>query len=426
MSGWQTVLPWLLPMLVLMVFSAFFSGSEAALFSLSPRDRRLLQRGERNGNWVRSVLSNPSRLLSAILFWNLVINLMYFSLASVVAAQLEAAPNGSNWVTLIFTSASLLGLIFFCEMLPKSLAVADPLRWSLRLGPWLAQAIRLTNPVLPLIEATNVGLRRLFFPRLKAEEELALSDVERAISLGTGDDHLASQERAILQHLVDIADTTVGEWMRPRSGLRIDSLPISDATFSQPVPADGYLFFAEADNEEITATIPVRRLRPSQLDDLSAAMESVVYAPWSAKVSRVFDLLTDQGRHVCAIVNEYGETIGILTVDDVIRQVLLGPDRRPLNAPSLPVDFQSGKSLQVSGETSARHLAKLLGVPRPAGRSVTVSGLIQRLNERVPRVGDVCQWENFLLQVYAENEEGGLMIEVRQTDIESPAGEALT
>jgi len=410
---WQLVLPWLIPMAALIVLSAFFSGSEAALFSLRTRDRRALSRGGTAGRVANALLNDPERLLSAILFWNLLINMVYFGIASIVGGRLERAEQGGGAAAVIFTVASLLTIIFFSEMLPKSLAVVSPVRLSYFIGPPMTLAVRIVAPLLPLIRVANLAARRLIWPSFQPEADLDLDDIERAIELGTGDAVLAARERDMLRQLVQLADTPVGEWMRPRSQLRIDSLPVDPNILQQPIPADGYLVFAEPGTEEVVAATPVRRLRPSQLDDLANFIEPVFYVPWSATVSHTFDIMLQQDRTVAAVVNEYGETIGVLTLDDVVRQLLSGPDRNALHdAQTLIEEIEPGV-LRVTGAASARRLAKQLGLARPEGRNVTVAGMMQRLNERVPRVGDMCGWGDYLLKVTDEHEDGSLSIEIR-------------
>ena len=97
-------LPWLLTMAVLIGCSAFFSASEAALFSLRAADRRLMSLGTRAERIAEGLLSNPERLLSAVLFWNLLVNILYFAIATMVGSRWAANPS----LSLVFCRRSLL------------------------------------------------------------------------------------------------------------------------------------------------------------------------------------------------------------------------------------------------------------------------------------------------------------------------------
>ena len=111
---------------VLILFSAFFSSSEAALFYLSRPERRKLAQGSRAGRIAARLLAEPDRLMTAVLFWNLVVNLAYFALASIISIRLEH--DGHTAAAIHSAVGSLLAIIVCSEMLPKSLAVLQPRR----------------------------------------------------------------------------------------------------------------------------------------------------------------------------------------------------------------------------------------------------------------------------------------------------------
>ena len=102
MDSLLQLLPMLAAMVVLMACSGFFSASEAALFYLSPRDRRGMTSGTPGEQAATNLLQDPDRLLSAVLFWNLVINVAYFAIASVCSIRLERDPSLGNSGAVIF------------------------------------------------------------------------------------------------------------------------------------------------------------------------------------------------------------------------------------------------------------------------------------------------------------------------------------
>ena len=175
-------------MLILILLSALFSGSEAALFSLTPRQRRLLPHRGAGGRLADRMLNDSERLLSAILFWNLLINMIYFAIASIIAGRMEASADGGATLALSFTGGSLLMIIFFSEMLPKSLAVVSPIVVSVWIAIPLRFAVRIVSPILPIVKTSNVLSSRLLWPSFVPENQIDLADIERAVELGTDDD----------------------------------------------------------------------------------------------------------------------------------------------------------------------------------------------------------------------------------------------
>ena len=119
--------PWFAAMAVLVAASAFFSSSEAAMFYLTRADRRILSAGSRAQRIAVRLLADSDRLLTAVLFWNLVVNVAYFAISSIVALSLERS--GRHTEAAGVAAGSLLALIVLSEMLPKNLAVLKP-RWA--------------------------------------------------------------------------------------------------------------------------------------------------------------------------------------------------------------------------------------------------------------------------------------------------------
>jgi len=411
---------YLFAMTGLIVCSAFFSGSEAALFSLSPRNRKSLSRTGLGGRVASRLLERPDRLLSAILFWNLLINMTYFAIAAIVGGKLESDADAGRTVAVAFTALSLLAIIFFSEMLPKSFAVLSPLRVSVIVGPPLALAVRLVRPILPLVTVTNLAVSRLVWPNLQSEPEIDLADIELAIELGTDDAALLQRERTALRGLVEMAETRIGELMKPRNKLWICEGPPLRSVIAEGMSVSGYLLITGRDGT-VTESIAVRMLRPSQLDDLENMAEPVIYAPWSALVSQVLDQLNEEDRSVAVVVDEFGEMVGAVSIDDILRRVL-APGENDGSLGESSIQQLTDGCYRVAGSVSVRALAKRLGIEVVGEGFTTVAGFIQRHNERLPRPGDEAVMDCYRLTVTDEPGDEVLWIDVRVTaqDQESP------
>jgi Mg2+/Co2+ transporter CorB len=389
---------------VLILFSAFFSGSEAALFSLNHRSRKSLSRAGLGGRIAKRLLREPDRLLSAILFWNLLINMMYFAIAAILGGKLEVDPGAGRSAAIAFTAASLLAIIFFSEMLPKSLAVLAPARLSVLVGTPLSVAVRFVSPVLPMVSVTNLAASRLIWPGFAPEPEIDLADIERAIELGTHDAALLKREKMALRGLVEMADIRVSEIMRPRSKLWMCTDPTDRRVLAEGVPTAGYLMVTDPRGEVIVQAIGVRMLRPSQMDDLGNAGEPVIYVPWSAKVSQVLDELNEEDRSVAAVVNEFGELVGAVSIDDILRRVL-APRQGEEESGESAIRETEPDHYRVSGSASIRSLAKQLEINLSGEGITTVAGFIQRHNERLPRLGDWAPMGDYRLTVVSQDDD---------------------
>ena len=128
---------------------------------------------------VAQLLSQPDRLLTAVLFWNLIINLTYFAVSIIVAHQL--ANSGQNAAAGAFGLVSVFGIILLGEVLPKSFAVVFRRRWAKTISWPLAAAVRSLDPILPKLGQLTRIARRTFWPEIRSEPYLNADDLERAV-----------------------------------------------------------------------------------------------------------------------------------------------------------------------------------------------------------------------------------------------------
>jgi putative hemolysin len=414
-SALPDVVPWLIAMIILMGCSAFFSASEAALFYLRRADRRALVAGTPSQRAAANLLDDPERLLSAVLFWNLLINIAYFATASAAGLRLERHENGGSTVAVTFAVVSLLSLIFLSEMLPKSLAVLGARRLSGMIAYPLAVAVRTLDPVMPVLRLVNLLSRRLIWPGFEQEKYLEVADLDRAIDISTTNESLIEQERAVLRNIVLLSDIRVDEWMRPRTQYTSFRPPVALADLEGKMTPSGYLLITEPDSEEVAAALHLKEMSEIPADRLEHYAETVVVVPWCSTVAAALQEMTKKERQVAAIVNEFGETIGILTVEDVLDTVFnYNPsrsgrllDRRAINPVRQGV-------WHVTGMTSIRQLSRSLEIELPARKSVTIAGVIQETLQRLANAGDECDWGPFHLRVLEAPERGQMLVEISE------------
>ena len=398
-------------MTTLVLLSAIFSGSEAALFSLDQSSRQKLRSMGAAGIQADRLLNAPDQLLSAILFWNLLINMTYFAIAAIVGDRLGAQNESGASHAMFFTIASLLVIIFFSEMLPKSLAVISPVRIASLVGFPMTLAFQLVRPLLPLVTASNQLAGRLIWPTFEPEEKISLSDIERAIELGTGDAALIRRERAALRGLVEIAETRVTELMQPRTKLWLSS-DLSNIDF-QRAAHHSHLMVTNNSGDMIVSAIGIKSLRPTQFDQMKLNLEPVVYVPWSAYVSQVLDQLQSADCSVAVIVNEFGELAGAVTKDNILRFVMATREDDEVEIAWSIQEVADGV-FRALGSVSVRSLAKKLDIVVEEEGVTTLLGLVQRQNGRFPREGDQAELGAYQLVVKNETEDGWL-IEIHHT-----------
>ncbi len=414
-------LPHFIAMAFLAIASGFFSCSEAALFSLKPDDRRILKSGTVAQRIAVELLENPDKLLTAILFWNLIVNIVFFALASVIGIQLER--EGRTAEAGLVALGSLVAIILCSEMVPKTIGVMVPQLMSSLISLPLAIAIRVFAPIAPLFGAVNRGLRRLIFPKFQIEPYLEISDLEQAISVSTVDKELVSQERLALQNIVSLSDLQAEELMRPRTQYQSFHPPVSLEDLGGQLTRSGYLLVTEPDSDEVAGAIALKYLPSIPRQHLEHFAQPVVYVPWCTTVAAVFDELQSSNREVAAIINELGETIGIITLEDLLRAVFEEEaSRSALLLATASLEQISESRWRATGMTGLRRLRRAFDLTLPPRKSTTVGGLIQEKLQRIPEPGDRVRWFVFDFHVIDTNQLGQMTVELEILD--SPVEES--
>jgi len=406
-------LPGLMAMVVLTLVSSFFSASETALFYLSRDELRVLRIGKPRERVVADLLSNPDRLLTGVLFWNLVINLSYFAVSIVVAQRLSRA----GWTAFAggYGALSLVAIILFGEVLPKSLAVVARQRLATLVGWPLAASLRLIDPISDGLNVVTLVARRTFWPHLVREPYLRAEDLERAVRNSELSADVIRQERFVLHNILDLTDITAEEVMRPRGSYVCLPVPVGLDDLHGEVPSSDYVAVRSDHDETIDGAIPLAGFSALPCEHLENAAEDVVNVPWCATVADTLQQMRDRFCSVAVVVNEYGETIGMVTYEDIIDTILMPqPSRAKRLLNREPVLEVAPGCYRVEGITTLRHLADRLELDYdPAPDSpVTVAGLLYDELEHIPVLGDECTWQEYHIRVMEVSPRGQLRVTV--------------
>ncbi len=408
-------LPWLAAMGILILASAFFSCSEAALFYLGRGDRRQLASGKPAQRLAARLLNDSDRLLTTILFCNLLVNVAYFAISSIASINLDRA--GEHAEAGLLALGSLMALIVFGEMLPKNLAVLQPRMMSTLAAVPLSAMIQVLDPVLPAFRFASLVSQRVLWPTFEAEPYLRVGDLEKAVELSTSDAALLSQEQNVLQSLVLLSDIRVEELMRPRTRFLSFRPPVSLADLEGRMPPSGYLLVTEPDSDEVAGAVPLRDLPRIPDGHLERLARPVVYVPWCTTAAQALEVMHKSAQRVVAVVNELGETIGILTYEDVLDTIFIHTASRSERLLKRdPIRRVGDDVWVVTGMTNLRRLVRYFDVERPPSKSVTVAGVLQEVLERLPTTGDQCRWGPFQFKVLDVPERGQLLVEVTRVD----------
>lgn len=408
-------LPGMLAMLALTMASGFFSASETALFYLSHDEVRAFRLGRPRERLVAQLLANPDRLLTAVLFWNLVINLAYFAVSVVVAQRLSNA--NQPLAAGVYTVVSLSAIILLGEVLPKSLAVGFRTRLASTVSWPLAALIRVLDPVIPILHRITRSLHRAFWQEIPREAYLNADDLERAVEASELSAEIKAQETRVLHNVLDLSEIPIEEVMRPRGNYTVLRPPVELETLRSGSRAEPFVMLLDAhpDSDDVTGILLLKHLSTIPARHLESEAEDVVFVPWCATVAYTLQLLREQYCHAAVVINEYGETIGVAVEDDVLEAVLVPETSRAKRMfQREPVLEIAPGRFHVDGITTLRYLSKRLGLeyePDPEA-SLTVAGLLHEELEQIPRVGDEVLWQGYRIKVIDVGPKGKMRVMV--------------
>lgn len=363
----------------LLVLSALFSGSETALFSLSPAERRDA------GGKVQRLMAEPQRLLVSILVSNLIVNILVFA----VAGRLH--PVQGPYGDFLSGLLAVVAVVLFGEVLPKTVALRARMRVA-RLG-----ALPLSVLVAALRPAQGAAERALEVVYRVLGEAGSVEQVISAETLGAVLEHSASQglllesEAEFLAGVAELSEVRVREIMTPRVDMLMIDVdePASHAEVVQRAleARSHWLIVIDDDPDHVLGMVRVRDMLLHPGSDPRERLEPTQFVPEVARVLDLLEFLRERKRATAVVVDEWGGTAGLVRIEDVLEEVvgeLRAEGEQP--EPSV-VRLERGRFL-VPGGLSVRDWNELFGKKVVANEFETVGGFVTALLGSIPCTGD--------------------------------------
>lgn len=401
----------LLVIALLLVCSAAFSASEVALFSLTPTQLRDLK--ERGGHWgqrVLDLLSKPRRLLATILIANNFVNVGIVILSTVAVSSLLEVERMPEY---LFFAVQVLAVTFVLllvgEVLPKVYATANAMRVAqLMAGPLLALRW-LFKPVSEgLVRSTNWIEKRY---RRRAQPGISVDALGHALEL-TKDASTTAEEQRILRGIVKFGNFEVKQVMRPRTEVVAFD---RELTFKQLLAAIVDSGFSrvpvyEETLDRIVGMLYIKDVLPHIGKD-DHAWHTLLRAPYFVPENKKLDDLLKEFQqekvHLAVVVDEHGGTSGIITLEDVIEEIV-GEITDEFDEEDLIYSKLDDRTWVFEGRAPLTDVYRVLGIDGQVfeehkGESGTLGGFVLELTGRIPKKGEVVSLRNFTFTIEASD-----------------------
>ncbi|WP_417789230.1 HlyC/CorC family transporter [Terasakiella pusilla] len=391
---------------ILILFSAFFSGSETALTASSRALMHQLEQndGDKRAGIVNRLMDSKERLIGAILLGNNLVNILASSLATSLMIT-YFGETGVVYATLVMTVVVLI----FAEILPKTFAIQNANRLALSIAPAMKILVFVLAPITMTTQFIVATTLKIFGAGASQDEGQSAEELRGAINLhdGQGDEGV-SQERTMLHSILDLAEVEVSEIMTHRKGVvMIDvNLPaeeiveqVLDSPFTR-LP----LYRDDPDNiiGVIHAKALLRAIRSQKgelegLDVVSLASEAW-FIPEATSLMGQLEAFRARREHFAVVVDEYGSVMGIVTLEDILEEIV-GDIEDEHDDKVEGVKSQHDGSYVVDGIVTLRDLNREFDWRLPDEEASTIAGLLLHEARRIPDIGQIFQFYGFRFEI---------------------------
>jgi gliding motility-associated protein GldE len=392
----------------LLFISALISGSEVAFFSLSQRDLyRASESKKKKEKIVTELLEKPQKLLTTILIFNNFINILIVLLFAFIGEFIfkEISPAILRFLVEVVIVSFLI--LLFGEVLPKVYVSRNPLKFAI----FLANPLKVLNRLLNVISLPLMGLTKTIENKLgKKHSNISVEKLSQALEL-TSDKSTTQDEQKILKGIVNFGSTDTSQIMTPR----IDIFAISkEESFKNVIDSIIEQGFSRnpvyGENiDDIIGVLYAKDLLP-YLNEESFAWQKLIrkpyFVPENKKLDDLLNEFQEKKNHLAIVVDEYGGTSGIISLEDVIEEIV-GDISDEFDDDDVTFTKIDNQNYIFEGKTSLKDFYKILAIEDDSifeenkGESETIAGFILEVYGKFPKKKDIIKLENYTFKIEA-------------------------
>ena len=410
----------LLALFFLVLLSAFLSGSETAITATSKaRIVSKIKKGSRKADYVLKILNQKNSVISSLLLSNNLVNILATSLATAFFYDLFGI-SGIFYSTLLMTFV----LVIFAEVLPKTYSINKPTRTALIISPIIFYLNKILFPFVYLINF----IVNLFFKKKEQDtsikDEQSEEELEGVIDLYKTSNPDYEREKEMLQSILQLNDTTVEEVFTHRKNIySIDSsLEIPDLINKINNSHFTRIPFWKENQENIIGLLNVRSLNIdlSTSDSSKELIYEKINKPWFVpETTNLLDQLVEfkkRKEHLAFVVDEYGELLGLITLEDIIEEIV-GEIVDEIDIPSNEFYINNRGVIITNGQNNLKELYKHFDLNPPESESSTIAGYIMENTKKIPLYGEITKDNFFSYKILSHSRKQISTVEIARINL---------
>ncbi len=394
---------------ILLIISGLVSGSEVAFFSLKPEDLdRCRESNKRSDKTIVELLGKPRQLLATILIMNNTVNVGIVTLATFLMWELSGTRRPEEIIVGVVTFVITFMLTFFGEIVPKVYATKSNLSFARFMAAGLRVLIVLCKPIsVSLMTMSNFVERRVE----KKGYQTTVEELNHALELATSTDETSAEEKEILRGIVNFGTLSVRQVMRTRLDISAVDIEMNFSELMEFINKSGFsrLPVYSESLDRVEGLLYIKDLLPYLDQDAGFTWQKLLRTPFfipeTKKVDSLLKDFQEKRIHMALVVDEYGGTAGLITLEDVIEEII-GEINDEFDEAGLSYQKIDSQTFAFEGKTSLHDFCKALDVETNTfdevkGESESLGGVILEINKGFPKAGDQIQFNHFTFTIEA-------------------------
>lgn len=372
-------------LVVLLIFSAFFSGSETALFSLSNfQKKRIQSKDPRASETISLLLASPRRTLASILIGNMVVNISAASIATILAMSVF----GEKGLAVSIVSMTLL-LLIFGEVAPKTYAIRNPEAFSIFCSSPLHIFGKIIWPLRYVLRLTADIFTSLFGIKKETKPYVTEKELKALMTISKREGIIKEEEEEMIHSIFDLGEHSVDEIMKPR----VDIIGCDKSSSAQNLVSimkdskHTKIPIYEGTIDHIIGVIYTKEFMLNYEDNISEFIKKPLYIPETERVDNLLVKFLSGKTYIAVVLDEFGGTAGIVTLEDALEEIV-GEIRDEYDKEVIAIKKEEDGSFTIMGKTAIRDVNDELRLDLPMEEVTTINGLLLLLFGRVPKQGE--------------------------------------